>query len=242
MRYFKVLAICVIVISAQSYIMGGTKNEKTKSDYVSVNRNSVNNKHLLHYHIIKNGETLYSISRKYGISLAEILNINNIQSASKIYPGMKLKLYYKTGKSDINKNAVRSNLPEEKINEKEKNSGSADFTWPVKKIMSVSKNSINSKGIGIFIKSKPGTFVCSSADGKIEKVGYMRGYGNYVVISHGKRYISVYSMITITAKEGVFVKKGDTIGKIDDDNCGLHFQITNSGKPLDAEKFLPDRS
>lgn len=41
---------------------------------------------------VKKGETLYSISRKYKVSLDNILTINNIEDSSKIKSGFKLKI------------------------------------------------------------------------------------------------------------------------------------------------------
>lgn len=42
------------------------------------------------FHILKNGETLYSISRKYNISLNLLLESNNIKDASKVMAGAKI--------------------------------------------------------------------------------------------------------------------------------------------------------
>jgi len=43
-------------------------------------------------HVIKTGETLYSISRKYGVSVDELRKLNKLSSESKIFPGQKLLL------------------------------------------------------------------------------------------------------------------------------------------------------
>lgn len=42
------------------------------------------------FHILKNGETLYSISRKYNISLSLLLESNNIKDASRVMAGAKI--------------------------------------------------------------------------------------------------------------------------------------------------------
>lgn len=41
------------------------------------------------YHIVRRGETLFQIAKKYGISLNELLRLNNI-TKSHIYPGQKI--------------------------------------------------------------------------------------------------------------------------------------------------------
>ncbi len=43
------------------------------------------------YHVVKKGETLRSISSKYGIDMASLRSMNNLKS-DKVYPNMKLKL------------------------------------------------------------------------------------------------------------------------------------------------------
>ena len=42
------------------------------------------------FHVLKNGETLYSISRKYNISLNLVLESNNIKDASRVMAGAKI--------------------------------------------------------------------------------------------------------------------------------------------------------
>jgi len=44
------------------------------------------------YHIVKKGDTLYAISRKYGVPLNKILQINHIKETSILSIGQKIKL------------------------------------------------------------------------------------------------------------------------------------------------------
>lgn len=44
------------------------------------------------YHVVEKGDTLYGISRKYDISLNDLLQLNNLKKTSAIHPGEKLKL------------------------------------------------------------------------------------------------------------------------------------------------------
>jgi LysM repeat protein len=41
-------------------------------------------------HVVSAGDTLYSISRKYGLSVAELLKYNDLPEGTIIYPGQKL--------------------------------------------------------------------------------------------------------------------------------------------------------
>lgn len=44
------------------------------------------------YHEVKKGETLYQISKKYGISLKDLRELNNLNSEQSIQPGQKLQV------------------------------------------------------------------------------------------------------------------------------------------------------
>ena len=46
------------------------------------------------FHRVRRGESLSSIARRYGLSLADILKINKLSARSVIYPGQRLKLRY----------------------------------------------------------------------------------------------------------------------------------------------------
>jgi LysM repeat protein len=51
------------------------------------------------YHIVKKGETLSTISNKYGIDIASLKSANNLKN-DKLYPNMKLKLVSHVQKKD----------------------------------------------------------------------------------------------------------------------------------------------
>lgn len=55
------------------------------------------------YYTIKRGDTLWGISRRYGVSVQNIVSWNNIQNPNLIYPGQKLILYgnYNSSNSGI---------------------------------------------------------------------------------------------------------------------------------------------
>jgi LysM repeat protein len=51
-------------------------------------------------HTVQKGDTLYLISRQYGISLEELIKVNNISQSTTLYPGQVLLIPIKDGKSD----------------------------------------------------------------------------------------------------------------------------------------------
>ena len=184
------------------------------------------------YYIVKNGDTLFSISKKTGVSLKQIQNINELSNDSRIYKGMKLKLPSKSVKTKEKITAVKSTA-----------SVKPHFLWPLKKVKGYSSDGKDGvKSIGILIKGNPGGEVVASDDGVVKRVGYMRGYGKYIVVKHDNRYITVYSnLMDVDVKAGDSVQKGVRIGNISNDMT-LHFQIDRAGKPENPISLLPRRS
>jgi len=184
------------------------------------------------YYIVKNGDTLFGISKKSGVSLKQIQELNELSGNSRIYKGMKLKVPSKSVKTKAKNTAVKSTATVK-----------PHFLWPLKKVKGYNRDGGDGvKPIGIIIKGIPGGEVVASEDGVVKRVGYMRGYGKYIVVKHEKRYITVYSnLMGIDVKAGDSVLKGGRIGKISDDMT-LHFQIDREGKPENPISLLPGRS
>lgn len=184
---------------------------------------------------VKKGDTLYSISRKTDASVESISEINRI-TGNKITPGMKLR---------IRNCSVKREYPAARTGEAAKgkeNPAAGKFLWPLKNVCKFRKDGNEEvKSIGIFITGSAGSDVIASGDGRVEKVGYMRGYGRYVVVRHENRFVTVYSnLLKIYVREGEKLSRGDIIGCLSDDRT-LHFQIGHAGKPENPLKHLPGR-
>lgn len=54
-------------------------------------------------HVVEKGDTMYSISRKYGVSVDEICAANNISNASKVKLGQKIRIPQKSAISSADK-------------------------------------------------------------------------------------------------------------------------------------------
>ena len=91
---------------------------------------------------------------------------------------------------------------------------------------------------GINIKTRTGTPVRSIFNGKVLYTGELEGYGNLVIIGHGKDFHSLYGHLDrIDAKPNQVVQVGDIIGLSGDTGSlvgeTLYLEIREKGKPIE---------
>jgi len=102
-----------------------------------------------------------------------------------------------------------------------------------------------SNGIDIIVKKD--TDIKAVYDGKIIHSGYLRGYGNLMIIDHGQQYFSLISRAAVfNKKDGTKVETGEIIGKTGDGDPlygeGLHFEIRKGSTPEDPLLWLKKNS
>ena len=98
---------------------------------------------------------------------------------------------------------------------------------------------------GIDIRVKTGMNISAVFDGKVIHSGYLRGYGNLMIIDHGQQYFSLVSRAADFYKtEGTRVEKGEIIGLTGDGDPlygeGVHFEIRKGSKPEDPLLWLKE--
>ncbi len=96
---------------------------------------------------------------------------------------------------------------------------------------------------GIDIKCKSGDEVRAVYDGVVFHRGYLRGYGNVMILDHGDGWYSLYGHLSDYSLElGESVDTGEMIGHvgIDDTDRGaiLHFQIRHRKEEYDPVEWL----
>ncbi len=215
-----------------------------KTITVEKNKNNLKTKKAAKYYAVKKGDTIYKICKQFKISEKQLLTINSLKKKT-LYVGQVLKVTSgnptitstKTPASTKKTSAsVKNVLPKNDYK-----GAKPAFSWPIKTVKNVKSDACDGvKPIGIIITGKPGSDVISSADGIVKKVGYIRGYGNYVIIGHPNRFMTIYSNLDdIFVKENQAVNKGELVGKLENSNTHLHFQISYAGKPQNAASYLP---
>ena len=175
---------------------------------------------------VKNGESLWSISRDYNVKIEAIIAANNITNASKISTGQQLRIPNVPG--------ARSNI--------------SNFIWPARGRVTSPYGARVLNGrkefhSGIDIGAPTGTTIVAAESGLVSYSGYMRGYGNVIILSHDRGYSTVYAHCSVRlVKKGQYVKKGSIIGKVGSTGNAtgshLHFEVRLSGKPFNPLSYL----
>ncbi|MDQ6569455.1 MAG: peptidoglycan DD-metalloendopeptidase family protein, partial [Haemophilus parahaemolyticus] len=118
--------------------------------------------------------------------------------------------------------------------------GSSKYPMPVSgKVITKFGNGWN----GVVISASAGTPVQAIAGGKVMVAGWLQGYGNVVVISHGREDLSVYGYIqSILVKEGSRVSAGQTIATVGNSggrsSPALYFGITRAGVAVNPLRLV----
>jgi murein DD-endopeptidase MepM/ murein hydrolase activator NlpD len=98
---------------------------------------------------------------------------------------------------------------------------------------------------GIDIQAPEGESIKAAEDGVVIFSGFLKGYGNVVIIKHEGDFFTVYAHNRVNlVKEGEFVKKGQVIGKVgmtgNAQTPHLHFEIRKKTKPLDPTEYVQE--
>lgn len=200
------------------------------------------------------GDTLYGISKQYGVSVERLAQLNQLKQPYIIKPGQTIFL------KPLNTEPSKSARAPDKAAEKPGSSVKTDtsytqsqsVSWPRtvrwqrpangKIVKKFSRWRNDAKGIDI--EGKVGNAIVASADGKVVYSGNgLISYGNLIIIKHNKTFLSAYAYNRkLLVKEGDMVKAGQKIaemGRKDKLSPRLHFEIRKNGKPVDPLKYLP---
>ncbi|GHV26617.1 peptidase M23 [Synergistales bacterium] len=96
---------------------------------------------------------------------------------------------------------------------------------------------------GIDIAGKKGDPVRAASDGEVLYTGWLRGYGQVVIIDHGGDLTTVYAHLSgIDTNENAKVKMGDQVGRVGSTGVttgnNLHFEVRVNGNTVDPMGYL----
>lgn len=192
---------------------------------------------------VQRGDTLYSISFRYGLNYREVARWNSIDSRYFIYPGQTLRLTSGTasrttmGTSSSTTTSVASapstattkpSAPNSSAQPRASastprtsstttaSSGSVSWHWPHQGKIISRFGAGEPANKGVDIAGTAGESVKAAASGDVVYAGNgLLGYGNLVILNHNQRYLSAYAHNSrIFVREGDKVKVGEKIAEI----------------------------
>jgi lipoprotein NlpD len=200
-------------------------------------------------HVVRSGETLFTIAFRYGRDYRELARWNNLGDGSLIYPGQVIRLTPPPGMASTRSSASQRSAPKAapaRSMPAPAADPSPDWEWPTSGRVSAEFDGRPGAEAGLLIDGKAGQPVRAAAPGRVVySGGGLIGYGQLIILKHNDTYLSAYGHnASLLVKEGDTIKKGQriaTMGEGPGQKPRLHFEIRRNGKPVDPRQFLPAR-
>lgn len=218
-------------------------------------------------HVVKSGETLYSIAWRYGRDYRELGNANDIPPPYNLKAGQILRLD-KRGSISVAASSSKPSAstrrspspdpdppaprvskppnPSVPTTEQTQTVASIDWRWPHVGTVIAGYSTSGKVNKGIDIAGNPGDSVRAAASGNVVYAGKgLLGYGNLVIVNHNEHYLSAYAHNRkVLVSEGENVSAGQKIAELGSsgtDRPKLHFEIRKNGNPVNPVPYLPPR-
>ncbi|MDK2895965.1 MAG: hypothetical protein PWP04_85 [Candidatus Atribacteria bacterium] len=173
---------------------------------------------------VRAGDTLWSISRSYGVALNQLMSINGLNEKSVLQVGQNIRIPLDSPRGY--------------------GSTSTSFIWPVSGRVT---SPFGSRGgrlhSGIDISAPSGKVIYAARSGIVSFSGWQNGYGRVVIIDHQDGWQTVYAHNSLNlVTRGQRVNQGDPIARVGNSGNAtgfhLHFEIRNRGQAVDPLQHL----
>jgi murein DD-endopeptidase MepM/ murein hydrolase activator NlpD len=213
---------------------------------------------------VQSGDTLYGIGRNFGITASQLKDLNDLNSDlisidqelyikmfdSKKAQKRKLKVAEKRNKTAQQKVATSKTSSSVYTSPNTGDSNSFPQEWKKSFLLPVSGRLSSPFGMrggrlhkGVDITAPPGTEINVAYGGTVTYTGFLRDYGNVIIVEHGKEVVTVYAHNEINlVKKSDKVDKGDVIARLGSTGRStgphLHFEIRVANKPIDPAEII----
>ena len=187
-------------------------------------------------HVVKDGDTIGSIAKKYEGDVEDILTYNRLASADEISVGDTV-IIPGGAVAAPKRSSTYTVSPVQTSGTVASGGGSSDYLNPV-------PGSVRSQGLhgynGIDLAADHGTPVLAAASGEVivsKLSGWNGGYGLYVVIKHPNGTQTLYAHLSTTnVSVGQSVVAGQMIGRVGSTGRStgnhLHFEVRGARNPF----------
>lgn len=202
--------------------------------------------------VVAKGDTLYGIARKNGMTVADLMAINNLDSSAVIKVGQKLKVSAGSTSSSSSAATTKKSEPAKpgetviKVNEKAPDTrtygttitADANTKWPVS---SPKITQVKGKISGVQLSAKTNEAVLCIHEGTVMYVGVYRGFGQVVFVQSKTGLIYAYTGLgSVKVRKGEYAVSGAELGTAGLDSISQKYQITfmvfQNGQPIDPAK------
>ena len=185
------------------------------------------------YHTVRRGETIWSISKAYGVEMQNLIKENSLYTG--VIENGQVLLIPRSGSAPLPKEEAVRSVPGE------------SFVWPVRGALLTPYGAITDKIInkGIDIRASEGSGVRASRSGRVVyRDQFLKGFGKTVILDHGDSYQTVYTCNSdILVNVGEQVARNTVIAKVGRTGRAkssmLHFEIRRDGEPQNPAYYLP---
>ena len=202
---------------------------------------------------VKKGDTLYGIARNNGMSVADLMSLNNLDSNAVIKVGQKLKVSQAASTaSSISTSSTKTSEPAKAgetvitVNEPAPDTrtygttvnADANTKWPV---ASPKITQVKGKISGVQLSAKTNESVLCIAEVTVMYVGLYRGFGQVVFVQSKTGLIYAYTGLgSVKVRKGEYAVSGAELGTAGLDSISQKYQITfmvfQNGQPIDPAK------
>ncbi len=192
------------------------------------------------FHTVRSGETLYSISFRYGLSVQALAAWNNLGDGTLINVGQRLRLSPPGSSSAPTPSSRPSTTAAE---------GPPRWLWPVNGPVVARYGESPLTASGVQLGGRAGDPVRAAAGGQVVYAGSgLVGYGELLIIKHSRNWLSAYGYNqALLVREGDRVAAGQPIARMGEGPTAgtrtrrplLHFEIRRNGVPVNPLTQLP---
>jgi murein DD-endopeptidase MepM/ murein hydrolase activator NlpD len=181
---------------------------------------------------VKRGDSLAAISTAMGVPLETILDANDIQSDAisagtvLFIPGARMKTEdLKLALGEFFVYPIRGRL-------------TSPYGWRNDPISGVRRYHA-----ALDLAAVTGTPIGAAMDGRVATVGYNSNYGNFIILTHGNGFQTLYAHMSRTSvAQGAYVRQGAKIGEVGSTGYStgdhLHFAVYKNGRAVNPLDFL----
>lgn len=205
-------------------------------------------------HHVEKGDTLYRLSRAYGVSVEDLMVANHLEDPRELKVGEDLVVPGAKEKKRVEPRDSPEPAPSRTLSDEEAarrlpksvKVGRKDGTlqWPLRGVLYARFGKKGKEAHdGIDLAAPAGTPVKTAAPGTVLFAGDQKGYGLIVIVEHDGGLITLYAHNRdLRVKTGQKVRDGQVVATVGDSGRTsgphLHFEVRKNGVPVDPLEHL----